>query len=314
MNQQYSSQNPLQRTFATPTPVQPVAQPVAQGVQGKLSALFSATPYPLMILVAVILLVTIIVFIALRLRRGAFRSENLLKTSVIKANSASGEHYSLAAARLPSSTNGNEFSVSLWIFVENVTVTNDHKIVMYRGNPTSYSNGKMFVYMDKKTNTLYAPERTNGALQEGTGSSEPTLEDIRTNRRFLQSTIDYIPLQRWVHVMYSVKDTTLSTFVDGDLYSVKSVYELPTLQSGGRPIPVKQEGDVLLGGNSKKEGFSGYIGNGKYFNFAISIQDAKLVYQKGPYRGSWLQFIGMGNVGFRSPIYRIGTEADDLTK
>lgn len=312
MNQQFPSANPMQRTFVTPTPVP--AQPATQGLRGKFSAMFGATPYPLMILVAMILLVTIIVFITLRLRRGAFHSIDLLKTSVIKANSASGEHYSLAAARLPASSNGNEFTVSLWIFVENVTVTNDHKIVMYRGNPTSYNNGKMFVYMDSKTNTLYASVRTNAALQEGSGDNEPSLENIRSNTRFLQSTIDYIPLQRWVHVMYSVKDTTLSTFVDGDLYSVTSVYELPTLLSGGRPIPVKQEGDILLGGNSTKEGFSGYIGKSKYFNFAISIRDAKLVYQKGPYRGSWLQFIGMGNVGFRSPIYRMGTESDDLTK
>jgi hypothetical protein len=309
MNQQYSA-SPL-RTFSNSTLSQP-SPPAGQGIKGKLSTMFSATPYPIMIMVAVILLVTIIVFITLRLRRGAFQSVNLLKTSVIKANSSSGEHYSLAAGRLPSSTNGNEFSVSLWIFVENVTVTNDHKIIMYRGNPTSYNNGKMFVYMDKRTNTLYASVRTNGALQESQGTSEPTLENIRSNSRFLQSTIDYVPLQRWVHVIYSVKDTTLSTFVDGDLYSVTSVYELPTLQSGGRPIPVRQEGDVLLGGNSKKEGLSGYIGNSKYFNFAISIQDAKLVYKKGPYRGSWLQFIGMGNVGFRSPIYRIGTEAEDV--
>ena len=42
-----------------------------------------------------------------------------------------------------------------------------------------------------------------------------------------------------------------------------------------------------------------------YFNFAVALNDVKLVYNKGPYKSSWLKFVGMGNVGFRTPIYKI---------
>jgi hypothetical protein len=302
-------------TFRTALPVASMpAAPQGNGIRGKISSLVSATPYPLMILVAVVLLVAVIVYIVLRLQRGAYKSVSLLKSSIIKANVGGSSHVSTSAALIPSSTNGNEFTVSMWLFVENVTLTNNHKVVMYRGNPTTYNNGKMFVYMDAKTNTLYSSIRTSAVQEETMVSREPSLEEIRTNNRFLQSSIDYIPLQRWVHVMYSVKDTTLSTFLDGDLYSVTSVYELPSTATGARPIPVKQEGDMLIGGRVGRDGYSGYIGNAQYFNFAISLQDAKLVYKKGPYRGSWLQFIGMGNLGFRSPVYRVGTEDKDMVK
>jgi hypothetical protein len=275
--------------------------------QGRFSALLSSAPYPLMVLVSIIVLVIVIVFIVVRVKKGTLLNTDLLAQPLMLANPEGGDFYSTPAAKLPRTLNGNQFSFSLWLFLDSISITDDHKIVLYRGNSQSYANGTFFVYMDAKTNSLYASLRSNGALDEGT-NGEPKLGDIKNNKYFLQSTVDYIPLQRWVNVTYTIQDTVFSTFVDGDLYSVSSIYELPIKPDGSRPLIAQQQGDVLLGGKTGKQGFNGYIGNSKFYNFALNISEAQVVYKKGPYKASWLSYLGLSNVGLRSPIYKITAE------
>lgn len=272
----------------------------------KISDFASGTPYPLMILVSLIVLTAVIVFIIIKVKKGSLKSVALLSTPVILANSKGGDFYVSPAAKLPSTNNGNECTYSIWLFVDNVTITNDHKIVLYRGNSETYANGSFFVYMDAKTNTLYSSMRTNGALTDDT-TANPILSNIQKNKYFLQSKIDYIPLQRWVNVTYSLKDTVLSTFLDGDLYSVTSIYEMPLKPDGSRPLPSKQSGDVMIGGSASKPGFSGYIGDSKFYNFSATLAEAKVVYNQGPYKKTWLSYIGLSNVAFRNPVYKIST-------
>lgn len=273
----------------------------------KLSGLVSGTPVPLMIVVAIIVLTAVIVFIVIKVKKGSLESVDLLNTPVISANAQGGEFYIAPAAKLPTSGNGNVCTYSLWLFVDNVSITNDHKIVMYRGNSGTFANGTFFAYMDAKTNTLYASMRTNGALTDGS-TSNPTLSNIRNNKYFLHSKIDYIPLQRWVNVSYSLKDTVLSTFLDGDLYSVTSIYEMPMKPDGSRPLPSKQSGDIMIGGKAAKPGFTGYIGNSKFYNFSVTLAEAKVMYNQGPYKKSWLSYIGLSNVALRNPVYKVSTE------
>lgn len=289
----------------------PAQAPPRVSLTGRFNSIVGSTPIPLMILVAVIIIVAVIIFIVVKVKKGSFTSTDLLKKPIVLANPASGDFQIAPAAKLPD-TNGNELSYSLWMYVDNVSVTNDHKIVMYRGNSADYRNGSFFVYMDAKTNSLYASLRTTGALDEVAGNSEPTLQDIKSNKYFLHSSIDYVPLQRWVNVTYTIKDTVLSTYLDGDLYSVTSVYELPQKPDGSRPLTAKQAGDVMLGGKNSKEGFNGYLGTCKFFNYTLTISQAKQVYNHGPYTKSWLSYIGLGNVGLRTPVYVL--TAEDMKK
>jgi hypothetical protein len=232
-----------------------------------------------------------------------------LKNSVIKANTNGGEFRISPAADLPYSQ-GIEYSYSIWLFVDNITNTDTHKIVLYRGNSQSYANGYFFVYMDKDNNKLYASVRTTGVEDDSPSSAEPQLEDIRRNKYFLQSEIDYIPLQRWVNVTYTLRETVFSTYLDGELYSVASIYEMPVKPNGTRVIPQKPKGDVMIGGTATKPGFTGYLGNNQYCNFALTMKETKVVYRRGPYTKSFLSYLGLGNVGIRTPVYKI--EAKDV--
>ena len=279
--------------FSTQTPAQPA---------NKFTSILQATPYALLIVSSIIIIVAVIVFIALQIRNTSLKTINMLKTSIIKANPQAGEFYISPAAKLPDSS--NEFSISLWLYIENLSITDNHKIILYRGNPDTFANGKFFVFMDSKTNTLYASLRTTAAYDDS-NNSKPNLFDIRYNKYFLQSAIDYVPLQRWVNIIYTVKDTVLTTYLDGEIYSVTSIYELPQSHNGGRPLPSKQSGDIMIGGNAYYESFDGYMGNLTYHNFSLNVKEARVLYKKGPYMTSWLAYLGLGNVGVRSPIYRI---------
>lgn len=262
----------------------------------------SAVPMPVMILVVVIVLVAIIVYLVVKYKKGSLQSTDLSKRPIIIGNPLTGDFQVTPAGVLPAATNGIEFSYSIWMFVDNLQITTDHKVVLYRGSKDGFRGGNFFVCMDAKTNKLYALAQTNGVTY-GT-ANEDTLLNVTSDKFFLKSTVDYVPLQRWVHVVYSIKDNIMSTFMDGDLYSVTSTFELPTY-NGVRPLIIKPAGDILIGGKSNVEGVNGYLGNLKYFNFALTLNEAKVLYNKGPYKKSWLSYFGVNNVGVRSPLYRI---------
>ena len=284
----------------------PAAPAARQPTTSRMASFVAAAPYPLMVAVTVIVITAVIVYIILKYRQGSLQSKQLLPQQIIVANGKGGDFVSYPAGSLPTATNGTEFGYSLWLYVDNVSITTDHKNVLYRGNSSTFANGTFFVYMDATTNALYASVRTSGVADESAGSS-PMLNDIKNNKYFLQSTIDYIPLQRWVCVSYTVKDTTLSTFMDGDLYSVTSIYDLPVKPDGSRALVSKQAGDVMMGGKIGNDSFNGYLGNCLYYNFALTINEEKVVYRKGPYQATWLSYFGFNNVGLRSPVYRINS-------
>lgn len=284
----------------------PTVSPVARSIwKSRFQSLFQSTPMPIMIIVSVIVLAVVIVFIFYKIKTGSLISTTLLPQQMISANANQGSFTIFPGGKVSNSAYGTEFSYSLWLYVDNITITNDHKNVMYRGNSTTFANGTFFVYMDAKTNTLYASVRTTGVLDETTAAQTPTLVDINQNKYFLKSTIDYVPLQRWVNVTYVVKDTTMTTFLDGDLYSVTSIYELPGKPDGSRPLISTQNGDVMMGGMTAAPGFNGYLGNIVYYNFSLDLAQGKTVYFKGPYKSTWLSYLGFSNVGLRSPIYKI---------
>lgn len=286
----------------------PVAAAGSSSVD-KLKAMLGNFPLPVFIIVTLVMIAAVVVFIVIKVKRGSLKSIHLLKRPVVRGNPLEGDYMVKPAGKMPTQANGAEFTYSLWLFVDNVTVGTDHKLVLYRGNTTSFKNGFVYIYMDSKTNRLYCSLRTNGVRDESASNlpstTEPKLLDIAANRYFMKSSIEYIPLQRWVNVIYSFRENVLSTFLDGELYSVTSVYEMPATSSGERPMVIPALGDVMIGGKAGREGVNGYLGNFKYFNYSLTLKDAQTVYRQGPYQKSWLSLFGMAHLGVRSPLYKI---------
>lgn len=277
-----------------------------RGVQ-KATDFVSSSIY-LLVFLSVIALVAAIIYIVIRIRRFALKSVNLTSEAVINANPMGGEFVRASAGGLPELVQGNEFTVSFWMFVDNITdkLDKDHKIVMYQGNPESYDNGGYFIYMDGNTNKMYFSIRTSGVdtskFAKATGSST-SLAAIEDNKSFLTTTIDFIPIQRWVHVLMTVKDATMTVFMDGELYSIATVYDMPLRAGDVRPVIIKPTGDIMVGGKSGAIGVTGYIARAEFFNYALTLKQTKIRYEEGPYKMSFMRYFGFPNVNFRWPVY-----------
>jgi hypothetical protein len=277
-----------------------------QGVQ-KATDFVSSSIY-ILIFVSVVALVIAVIYIVMRVRRFALKSVNLTLDPVINANPMGGEFVRTPGGGLPELAQGNEFTISMWIFVDNIAdkLDNDHKIVMYQGNPESYENGGFFIYVDGNTNKMYFSVRTSGVdtTKYGRGNNAAlTLSAIQTNKSFITTAIDYVPIQRWVHVLMTVKDATLTVFMDGELYSIATIYDMPMRAGDVRPVIMKPTGDIMVGGKAGAIGVTGYISRAEFYNYSLTLKQAKTAYEEGPYKSSFLKYFGFPNVNFRTPMY-----------
>ena len=276
-----------------------------KGVQ-KATDFVSSSMY-ILIFVSLIVLVAVIIYIVIRVRRFAMKSVPLTLEPVINANPMGGEAVRTPAGALPERVSGNDSSVALWLYVDNISdkVNGDHKVILYQGNPESYENGSFFVYMDGNTNKLYVSMRTSGVDESKLSKTDNkvTLADVHTNKSFLTTGIDYVPIQRWVHILITVKDATLTVFLDGELYSLATIYDLPLRIGDVRPVIVKGTGDIMVGGKSGAIGITGFIARAEFFNYALTLKQAKTKYEEGPYKSTILGYLGMPSVGVRSPLY-----------
>jgi hypothetical protein len=256
--------------------------------------------------ISFILLVVVLIYIIYRIRKYSLRGVDLMSDQVINANPMAGEFYRANAATLPDLVQGNEFSISFWMFVDNLVdkPLQNHKIIMYQGNPTSYENGTFFVFMDGNTNKLYIRVRTNGTIDDKTQQAKVVgLPEILANPFYVSATLDYVSISRWIHIAFTVKDGNLALFMDGDLYTVSTVYDLPLRQGDARPVIPKPSGDIMMGGRKGAIGIHGYLASAQFFNYALTLKEVQRKYGEGPYALSFLRYFGMPNVSIRSPFY-----------
>ena len=82
-------------------------------------------------------------------------------------------------------------------------------------------------------------------------------------------TIPNIPLNKWLNVIIRCENTNLDIYING--FVAKS-----HVLSG---VPKQNYGDVYLGMNG---GFSGYISNLWYYNYALGVSAIQKIVQKGP--------------------------------
>lgn len=258
---------------------------------------------PIFVLLTLLIITGIIIFLVYKIRGYRFKTVDLMRVPVLNANPMAGEHMTFLGSGIPSLKNGSEFSYSFWIYVESITITSDYKIVLYQGNANSYVNGSTYVYMDPNTNKLYITVRTNGKPETPDVNNKINLQQILDNDGLMQASIDYVPLQRWIHVLYAVRDAVMYVYLDGELYSVQSTFDMALRADGSRPMITKPIGDVFVGGKAGREGINGYIGRAQFMNYAVSLKQAKTIYSEGPYKQNFLSYLGIKNVGVRSPFF-----------
>lgn len=297
-------------------------------------------PLFIVIGVTVLLFVAVILYITFRMKGGNLSGRAL--TSLPIRLDTIETPVEVAAADIPKPTVGREYTYTFWLYLEEFVPDYNptgkhawHKMVFYRGNAGDVSTANPIVMMDGQSNKLYIVIKTEGSklsTKFGTNANINTnLHEIIDNNYFLNKSkrindpdvnkhiimgIDYIPLQRWVHVGIVVDNKLATVYVDGEIYSVKSVDEFKGTrapeQNLGKTIDYnliidRSEANVYIGKGvvGDKKAPNGFLGKLEYFNYALGSDDIKKVYSTGPIKGGLLSMFGMSQYGVRAPIYKV---------
>jgi hypothetical protein len=254
----------------------------------------------------------------------------------------------LDGSSIPSSGNGQRQSISFWIYIYNPEYSPGvMKHVFHRGNKTdTATTAGPYVYLDENLNKLhilYSALNTtdtfsvNGVNYDDTVVGKVSTNYLKDKTKILLAeslrgvTVDYVPVQRWVHIAIVTNETanggSFTVYVDGELVKVKNItstHPSIPLDGTGKPAPGMQnpisnivldiskadldhKGDIFVGGSISDPigvGFSGMISKIRYANFDMNAQDVYSDYLNGPI-DSLLAKMGLAAYGIRSPIYKI---------
>lgn len=290
----------------------------------------------IVIVVTTLLFIFIIIYITYNLKSSNLKGKKLTEEphKLMKLDPA----LKIQSGDLPVPTVGREYSYSFWIYLEDfsqdyITLSNGttrpkDKIIMFRGSEGQVETGNPIVMMDGLSNTMYIViKTTNSSLSQ---SVNGLLDDIITTNYFVGSNpvetnkhlitaIDYIPLTRWVHVAVVIDNKLVTVYLDGDIYSVKSIDEYKSIRGPqkdrfGRTIETnliidKSVGDLFIGKTPRDDTANGYVGKVEAFNYAITSDDVRKSYNSGPLDKSLLSLLGINNYSIRNPVYRTDTVA-----
>jgi len=151
------------------------------------------------------------------------------------------------------SSNGLEFSYSVWIYIQDFT--RGWKNILVKGARTTSANTSssrapgLWLYPD--TNALHARINTFASPNEGC--------DIKN-----------IPLQKWVHIAYVLNNRTVDMYIDGKLERSCVLRGVPKLNED--PLYVCDNG-----------GFFGKVSNLVYYKYALNPDEVQQIYSDGPY-------------------------------
>jgi hypothetical protein len=263
-------------------------------------ALASNSGIVALVIVVIIIIILIIIYIYQVFSESGLKQIELLD-KIISLEQRENLPYSISASKMQVTTRGQEFAFSYWLYLSEYyeNTTND-KLLFSRGNTSTNptiidSNANPVVVLDSSVNTMYIYLSTNY-------SNEPVMINDMKNpaKNYLIGKVDYVPLQRWVHFVIVIKDGNLMIFMDGELFAIKTVSDIPVAK-GQRAFIKGTTGDCQIG--SPHTVSKGFVGKFQFYNYSLSARQIQDIYKAGPVNKSMLAYIGLGNYGIRAPIY-----------
>ena len=180
----------------------------------------------------VIILVAVGVFAALAYTVYQILSTNLKVVTLLnKPLNALSQSTTVKSEKFPNMSNGKEFSVSFWVYVESQSNTSNLRQVISIGDKSDELSP--LVMMDRTTNkmfiamrTMSSPSMTTSAIIESYSASLKARTTSNPHLEYNKSIImeiEYVPLGRWLNVVAVLDNDVVSLFVDGDMYSVAPI-------------------------------------------------------------------------------------------
>jgi hypothetical protein len=164
---------------------------------------------------------------------------------------------SVTIYRSVNATDGIEFTWSVWMFISNLqTNAGIYKHVFSKGNSDIQGNGLIYpnnapgLYIAPNTNTLIVMMNTYDIINE-------------------EIAISDMPMNKWFNVIIRCQNNVLDVYINGTI--TRSI----TLIG----VPKQNYGDVYVAMNG---GFSGYISNLWYYNYALGTMAIQNLVKNGP--------------------------------
>jgi hypothetical protein len=173
-----------------------------------------------------------------------------------------GSQGSVTIARSTNEDEGIEFTWSVWVYIDDLTYNSGlYRCVFYKGNDyaknpnikesqgLNFPNNAPGLYISPNTNSLVIMMNTFNVINE-------------------EITIDDIPLHKWVNVIIRCQNNTLDVYINGIVAKSHNLHG----------VPKQNYGDVYVAPNG---GFSGYISNLWYYNYALGTAEITKLVAKG---------------------------------
>lgn len=308
----------------------------SEGILSKIKGFFKSKP----LIIIAGLVITVVVGLAVAWMVYLFVQKKVIeKVSYIVAETKTplpGSAVTVGnGTGIPTSANGKRFSLSFWLYIQNLDKNRGLlRHVFHRGDEKNAMGGSPSVLLDRNANKLHVFFDTT-SLNDDPANLASQTPDVQLAYRVARRgiVIDYVPMQRWVHVAVVVNETTnggsISAYVDGEL--IKSVssnsppVKVANINNYKSVVPkisnlaLDRKGDVYIGGDvgsSVGVGFSGLVSMIEFHNYDMNSADVYKIYTKGPIYmstiGKAADVIGIGGVvnqyGVRNPIYKKSIE------
>lgn len=280
------------------------------------------------------LLVVVIVAIISALLIYYFIVENVFsKKSVIiektKVPVKGYEANEIEISSIPTSGNGARRSMTFWIYLNDMN--NGHgkfKNIFTIGGKANHL-GSPSVLLDATENKMYITydsDARNSSITTNTdinlitsSASDGTFPSSKNDIAYIKKhgiAIDYVPMQRWVHIAVVVNDGvnggTMVVYIDGEVAKTITQGDIVDEKYGTNDantvdindMKLDASGTLYVGGdgtNSSVHGFNGLLSKVHIFNYDLNSNDVYNDYAKGPI-DSWLAALGYG---VRTPIYKL---------
>ncbi len=267
------------------------------------------------IVIAMLAIVFVTMYIVNMIKNNSLKQIKLLNKDIIQLDNRQNLPQVIPAAMLATGTRGQEFSYSWWVYLSgSYDKTTNHKVLFQRGTDTVTNGTALPTLLSDRTNPIVVLDKDNNRMMFAVNTSvvkqASTLSDIfardpiskRFTSPFLVSSIDYVPLQRWVHVAMVIRDNQMAIYMDGDLYSIITTVDV-TAANGAAAFISMPTGDITIGDPANV--IRGFMAKFNFYNYALTQDQVAKQYKEGPQSSSFLSYFGINRYGVRSPIYEL---------
>lgn len=276
----------------------------------------------IIVIVAIVIIMTIMLYIAYAIRSASYKSKILFKGE----KNIKKQSHVFESTSMPKPASSIEYSFSFWLYISDISndPTGYHKLIMYRGNtddtsepgqlPRKDQNDNLanpIVFMHKTTNRLYVSfaKRENKLNKSRASSLDDLIPESKNYPKsgYITIPVEYFPLQRWVSVGMTIQQNLVTLYINGRIYSVKSVNDKDVSE---RDLFQTTTGNLKLGMENQISP-NIYVSRLRFFNYSVSQSDMYHIFTKGPTQFSLWKMLGYEEspiadfLGYRVTIKKI---------